>query len=185
MMVVLVLVLFQRGIVICNRWKEWGMAYFFSRFPKNSFLHPYAMTAPTPTRYHIGRKPRMGILRCFVGGLESAPDFREVTWGLSRMTDLVLNGVVAADGREVLRHVVRYAMVVDMKIIAVGEGDGEGDCGGKLVPRFRKSAAPEAHPSLCIPHKTSSHLQYLMSYYVISFPRELDLLREILSTPGT
>ncbi len=96
-----------------RRGSEGRATYSFSRFPMNTFRHPYAMTAAHPTRYHTGRRPRTGILRCMG---EKSP--RQLAVGPGnplrigkgrRGSDLVLNSVVAARGREILRHLVRCA----------------------------------------------------------------------------
>jgi hypothetical protein len=104
----------------CNRIGGPAETYFFSLFPRKTFRHPYAMMAPTPTRYHTGRRPRTGMLRCGrrlesiygflkVGGVRSVGD-----------TDLVLHGFVPASRGEVLRHLVRWD-------VACGGDGGEGE----------------------------------------------------------
>lgn len=35
----------------------------FSRWPSQTLRQPYVMTAPTPIKYQMGRRPRTGMLR--------------------------------------------------------------------------------------------------------------------------
>lgn len=88
---------------IANKSTQWAKdgereTYFLSLSPMNSFLHPYAIIAPTPTRYQTGRKPRIGMLRC----LRLPSQFNGSIGVLGRFLreiDFVLNGIVSARGR--------------------------------------------------------------------------------------
>jgi hypothetical protein len=107
--------------------------YFFSLLPRKIFLHPYAITAPTATRYHTGRRPRTGMFRCGISSGQHDDFLCAWTARLKR------------DAPYTARHRIRpravspeawWLLWTQLLAITVGEVNSDA-CGGERVPRDR------------------------------------------------